>query len=87
MSKENLRRRGMSGMYVFDKFPTDDKRQPTCIEDCQEETRRKYLEGQDSEFLINTIEILCETIRNMSDEFGICAITDDSYDKNENSPF
>lgn len=83
MKRENLRRRGMSGLYVFDKFPTDEKRTPTCLEDCQEETRKKYLEGQDEEFLINTIEILCETIRNMSDEFGICAVSSDEYEENE----
>ena len=74
---KHLRRRGMSGIYIFDKFPFEDKRKPTCLEDCQEETRKKYLEGQDEEFLINTIEILCQTIRNMSDEFGICAVGGD----------
>lgn len=74
---KHLRRRGMSGIYIFDKFPFEDKRKPTCLEDCQEETRKKYLEGQDEEFLINTIEILCETIRNMSDELGICVVGGD----------
>ena len=77
MKTENLKRRGLSGMYIFDKFPEDEKREPTCIEDCQKETREKYLKEQDKEFLINTIEILCETIRNMADECGICAINCD----------
>lgn len=78
MKTENLKRRGLSGMYIFDKFPEDEKRKPTCIEDCQKETREKYLKGQDEEFLINTIEILCETIRNMSDECGICVVRCDN---------
>ena len=74
---KHLRRRGMSGIYIFDKYPIEDKRKTTCLEDCQEETRKKYLEGQDEEFLINTIEIVCQTIRNMSDEFSICAVGGD----------
>lgn len=37
------KRRNISGIYIFDKFPTDEKRQPTCIEDCSQDTRRAWL--------------------------------------------
>lgn len=37
------KRRNISGIYIFDKFPTDEKRQPTCIEDCSQDTRREWL--------------------------------------------
>lgn len=78
---ENLKRRGLSGMYVFDTFPGETKRQPTCIEDCQEETRKKYLSGQEREFLVNTIEILCRTIRDISDQFGIIATDEENINE------
>ena len=65
------KRRGLSGIYIFDKFPEDEKRQPTCIEDCQEETRKEWLESLEKEALINCVENLCETIRRISDQFGI----------------
>lgn len=67
------KRRNLSGIYIFDKFPEDEKRQPTCLEDCQKETRNKWLESLEREALINCIEHLCKTIRNISDQFGIIA--------------
>lgn len=67
------KRRNLSGIYIFDKFPEEEHREPTCIEDCQEETRKKWLEAQDKEALIRTVEFLCETLRKISDQFGIVA--------------
>lgn len=32
MAKE-LKRRDLSGIFIFDTFPGESKRQPTCIED------------------------------------------------------
>lgn len=43
MKAEQYRRRNISSVYIFDKFPDEEKRQPTCIEDCQQETRRAWL--------------------------------------------
>lgn len=67
------KRRNLSGIFIFDKFPEDERREPTCIEDCQEETRKQWLESLEKEALVNTIEHLCEVLRNISDEFGIIA--------------
>lgn len=53
-------RRNLSGIYIFDKFPEDEKRQPTCIEDCQEETRLEWLSSLELEALYNTAKILEE---------------------------
>lgn len=36
-------RRNISGVYIFDTLPADARRQPTCIEDCRENTRLSYL--------------------------------------------
>lgn len=30
-----LIRRNISGIYIFDKFPSDERHRPTCVEDCQ----------------------------------------------------
>lgn len=65
------KRRSLSGIFIFDQFPGEENRKPTCIEDCQEGTRKKWLESLSREALINTIEHLCETVRNISDQFGI----------------
>jgi hypothetical protein len=43
MQSQQHKRRNISGIYIFDQFPDDEKRQPTCIEDCQQETRRAWL--------------------------------------------
>ena len=43
MQSQQHKRRNISGIYIFDQFPDEGKRQPTCIEDCQQETRRAWL--------------------------------------------
>lgn len=43
MQSQQHKRRNISGIYIFNQFPDDEKRQPTCIEDCQQETRRAWL--------------------------------------------
>lgn len=65
------KRRNLSGIYLLDQFPEEEKRQPTCIEDCQQETSTKFLESLEKEGLIRTVEYLCETLRKISDQFGI----------------
>ncbi|WP_303435184.1 hypothetical protein [Paramuribaculum intestinale] len=52
-------RRGLSGMYVFHKFPGEDKATPTCLEDCAYCTIRGWLikEG-DVEMAKRTLENL-----------------------------
>ena len=65
------KRRNLSGIYLLDQFPEEEKRQPTCIEDCQQETRTKFLESLEKEGLIRTVEYMCETLRKISDQFGI----------------
>ena len=44
METTELKRRGLSGIYIFDTFPGEERRKPTCVEDCQESTRREWLE-------------------------------------------
>ena len=62
-----LKRRDLSGIYIFDTFPGEQKRQPTCIEDCQQETRRKWCLAQTQDCLRETISMLAKTFKDMTD--------------------
>lgn len=68
-----MERYNLSGIYIFDKFEGEDKRQPTCIEDCQNETRNKWLESLEKEGLIKTVNHLCEVLHSIAEQFGIRA--------------
>lgn len=72
-----LRRRNLSGIYIFDKFPDDEKRQPTCIEDCQQETRDAWLEKLDLTALNDTLKhltkVLCDIYYALTDEVDLHA--------------
>lgn len=76
-----MKRYGLSGIYIFDKFPEEERRQPTCIEDCQEETRTQWLEGLEREALIRTVNILCETLHNFTENLVSQGII--SFDEEE----
>lgn len=60
-----LKRRDLSGIYIFDKFPSDEKRQPTCIEDCQQQARREWCMSLSKDALRNTIKHLAETFKDI----------------------
>ena len=62
-----LKRRDLSGIYIFDTFPGEKKRQPTCIEDCQPETRRKWCIAQTQDCLRDTIKHLAQTFKDTTD--------------------
>lgn len=69
----NIKRCNLSGIYIFDKLEGDDKAFPTCIEDCNESVRGQWLSELDKEALINVINRLCYTLKDLSEEFGIMA--------------
>jgi hypothetical protein len=64
-------RRNLSGIYIFDKFPDEEKREPTCFEDCQEETQNKWLDSLSEEALKNLSKQLANTIKKIGDQFDI----------------
>ena len=64
-------RSNLSGIYIFDTL--EGERKPTCIEDCREETRLEWLNSLEKEALINTVDHLCQTLKNISNQFGIVA--------------
>lgn len=64
-------RNNLSGIFIFDTLEGEEKRKPTCIEDCREETRLEWLNSLEKEALINTIEHLCKTLKSIGTQFGI----------------
>jgi len=71
-----MKRRNLSGIYIFDKFEDEDKRQPTCFEDCQEETQNRWLDSLEMEALKNLAKMLGEKLRLVGDQFEIAANID-----------
>lgn len=64
-------RRGISGIYIFDTFPGEDKRQPTSFEDCTPETQEKFVKTKDIKFLQNMILILSKKLKEISKDFNL----------------
>ena len=62
-----MKRRDLSGIYIFDIFPGEKNRQPTCIEDCQPETRRKLLMTKNKEWMRDCIKQLAQTFMETTD--------------------
>lgn len=61
-----MERIGLSGIFIFDTFEGEDKRQPTCIEDCREETRKRWLKSLEREALDNTLSHIFNTYKEIS---------------------
>lgn len=69
---ENLiRRRNLSGIYIFERFEEEEKREPTVFEDCTEETQDKWLNSLDSEALKSLAKQLANTLRKIGDQFDL----------------
>lgn len=68
---KELKRRGISGVYIFDTFPGEEKRQPTCFEDCQKETQDKWLDSLEPEAVKRLAQLLGNKLTEICDTFGI----------------
>jgi len=64
-------RRNLSGIYLFDKFEGEEKRQPTAFEDCSKDVQDRFLESLNRDGLISMISKLSTTIVNIGDAFDI----------------
>lgn len=71
-----MKRRNLSGIYIFEKFDTDEKKQAICFEDCTKETQDKWLESLDTEFLKRTVKILAETLRDIGEQLDLMRKTE-----------
>ena len=66
-----MKRRNLSGIYIFEKFEDDSKRQPTCFEDCTEATQDKWLGELEPEAVINLAKMLGKTLRDIGDQLDL----------------
>jgi hypothetical protein len=69
MVKEN--RRNLSGIYIFHKFEDEERRQPTCFEDCPEEKQDEWLDSLDPKAVKSLAKQLGKTLRIIGDHFDL----------------
>ena len=68
---EKVNRRNISGIYIFYKFEDEEKKEPTCFEDCPEEKQDEWLNSLDAEAVKNLAKMLGRTIRSLADQLDI----------------
>jgi hypothetical protein len=66
-----LNRRNLSGVYIFHKFEDDKTPQPTCFEDCSEETQDKWLDTLHPDALKRLAKHLAKTLREIGEHIDI----------------
>jgi len=66
-----MNRRNLSGIYIFHKFEDEERREPTCFEDCPEEKQDEWLNSLDVEALKNLSKHLAKTLRNIGEQFDL----------------
>lgn len=71
MSIEKLNRRNISGIYIFHKFEDEERREPTCFEDCPEEKQDEWLNSLEPEAVKNLAKQLARTIRSVGDQLDL----------------
>lgn len=68
---EKVNRRNISGIYIFHKFDEDERREPTCFEDCPESKQDEWLNSLDAEGVKNLAKMLGNTIRSIADQLDL----------------
>jgi hypothetical protein len=68
-----MNRRNLSGIYIFHKFEDEERREPTCFEDCPEEKQDEWLNSLEVEALKNLSKQLGKTLRKIGDQFDIAS--------------
>jgi len=68
-----MKRRNLSGIYIFHKFEDEPKREPTCFEDCPPEKQDEWLNSLDPEAVKNLAKMLASTLRKVGDTFDLAA--------------
>jgi len=66
-----MKRRNLSGIYIFEQFEGEDKRQPTCFEDCTEATQDKWLDSLEPKAVKYLAKKLANKLIEVADFAGI----------------
>ena len=69
-SQEHFRR-DLSGIYFLDKFPNEEKRLPTCFEDCTVEKQEEILNSKDLEWVKSLALLLSRKLKEIGKQFDI----------------
>lgn len=72
-----MKRRNLSGIYVFYKFEDEERREPTCFEDCPEEKQDEWLGALEPEAVKNLAKSLGKALRAIGDQFDIASKNSD----------
>ena len=72
-----MNRRNLSGIYIFHKIEDEERRQPTCFEDCPEEKQDEWLDSLDPEAVKNLAKMLGKTLREIGDQFELSTKSED----------
>lgn len=73
-----MNRRNLSGIYIFHKFEDEERRQPTCFEDCPEEKQDEWLNSLDSESVKNLAKSLGAVLRGIGDQFDLASKSEEN---------
>lgn len=65
------RRRNLSGIYIFHKFEDEDRREPTCFEDCPIEKQEEWLNSLDPAAVKNLAKQLAGTIKEIGEQLDL----------------
>jgi hypothetical protein len=76
-----MNRRNLSGIYIFHKFEDEERREPTCFEDCPVEKQDEWLDSLEPEALKNLAKMLGKTLRIIGDQFDIAAQSENLEDE------
>jgi hypothetical protein len=74
-------RRNLSGVYIFDVLPGDERRKPTCFEDCTEEKQQEWLDSLTPEALKSLSMQLGKSLRTIGDQFDIMCGEEESIEE------
>lgn len=77
MEKTQPKRRNLSGIYIFDTLEGEERRQPTCFEDCTEKKQDEWLESLTPEALRSLSKQLAKSLRGIGDHFDIMSGTEE----------
>ena len=68
-----MNRRNLSGVYIFHKFDDEERRKPTCFEDCPEDKQDEWLNSLDAEAIKNLAKHLAKTLKTIGEQFDIAS--------------
>jgi hypothetical protein len=68
---QKINRRNLSGIYIFHKFDDEERREPTCFEDCPEEKQDEWMDSLEPSAVKQLAKLLANSLRKIGDKFDI----------------